>query len=281
MTVKKKRGRKPKGGKIVKMDKNIINEIVKENNIVLHLKCSSSDLKTQITTNTLNYSPDVVNNIESYQLYTNKKLNSFTFKNIDKKENKKKNGDICIIDEKLKNISTMLHNNEIPNKKSLCFWCTEKFNNSPIFIPKNKRGDSYNVYGYFCSAECAAAHLFNEKLDETIIWERYALLNSIYKCVYNYKERIRPAPKPFYILEKFFGNLTIDEYRSLNKNKNIYTVDKPLTRIMPELQNDSNTAPKIHSNLLHDITSKDYTFSLKSNRDKTTKQNIIQKNFNF
>tara|TARA_Y100000817_G_scaffold314597_1_gene314071 strand:+ start:259 stop:690 length:432 start_codon:yes stop_codon:yes gene_type:complete len=140
MTVKKKRGRKPKGGKIVKMDKNIINEIVKENNIVLHLKCSSSDLKTQITTNTLNYSPDVVNNIESYQLYTNKKLNSFTFKNIDKKESKKKNGDICIIDEKLKNISTMLHDNEIPNKKSLCFWCTEKFNNSPIFIPKNKRG---------------------------------------------------------------------------------------------------------------------------------------------
>ena len=71
----------------------------------------------------------------------------------------------------------------IPNKKSLCFWCTEKFNNNPIFIPKNKRGGSYEVYGYFCSAECATAFLFNENIDATITWERYSLLNSIYKGI--------------------------------------------------------------------------------------------------
>ena len=286
MNGKKKRGRKPKGGKIVKMDNHKVKKIMKENNIILHLKCSSSDLKQKITADRFSYSPTVVDNIESYQLYTNEKLTSFSFKNIEEENNskkgRKKSGGDCLIDEKLKTLSTMLHNNDIPNKKSLCFWCTEKFNNNPIFIPKNKRGGSYEVYGYFCSAECATAFLFNENIDATITWERYSLLNSIYKSIYNYKEKIKPAPKPFYILSKFFGNLSIEEFRNLNrKGKNIFIADKPLTRIMPELQKDANMTPKIHSNLLHEVSSKDYTFSLKSSKDRKTKQNIIQKNFNF
>ena len=176
----------------------------------------------------------------------------------------------------------MLHNNDIPNKKALCFWCTEKFSNKPIFIPKNKSKKSYEAYGYFCSAECAAAFLFNEKLDTSVVWERYSLLNSIYKNVYGYKDKIKPAPEPFYILDKFFGSLSIEEFRKLNKKgKNIFVSDKPLTRVMPELQNDRDVCPKIHTNLLHDVSSEDYTFSLKSKRDKKTKQNIIQKTFNF
>jgi hypothetical protein len=41
----KKRGRKPKGGKIVKTLTDVNkNQIMKKTNIILHLKCSSSDL---------------------------------------------------------------------------------------------------------------------------------------------------------------------------------------------------------------------------------------------
>jgi len=285
MNGKKKRGRKPKGGKIIQVQNHKIKPVSKENNVILHLKCSSADLKPKIVDDRLNYIPTVVEDIESYQLYTNKKLNTFSFKTIGdntKKSKTQKAGSGSRIDEKLKNISQMLHNNDIPNKKSLCFWCTETFNNKPIFIPKNKNKKSYDAYGYFCSAECATAFLFNEKLDTSIVWERYSLLNSIYKNVYGYKEKIRPAPEPFYILDKFFGNLSIDEFRSLNKKgNNIFISDKPLTRVMPELQHDTDIEPKIHTNLLHEVNCKEYTFCLKSNRDKKTKQNIIQKTFNF
>ena len=67
-------------------------------------------------------------------------------------------------------------------------------------------------------------------------------LNNIYKPVYNYNTNIKPSPQPFYLLDKYYGNLTIDEYRELSR-KNHYgvlmIVDKPLMRVMPELFNDN------------------------------------------
>ena len=43
------------------------------------------------------------------------------------------------------------------------------------------------------------------------------------------------------MLEKFYGNLSIEEYRKLLKNERlILVVDKPLTRILPELHEDNN-----------------------------------------
>ena len=51
-----------------------------------------------------------------------------------------------------------------------------------------------------------------------MMWERYALLNNIYGKVYNYETNIKPAPSPFYTLDKYYGNLTIQEYRKLLKN---------------------------------------------------------------
>jgi hypothetical protein len=42
-------------------------------------------------------------------------------------------------------------------------------------------------------------------------------------------------------LEKFYGNLNIQEYRSLLKNERLFlVVDKPLTRILPELHEDND-----------------------------------------
>ena len=34
----------------------------------------------------------------------------------------------------------------------------------------------------------------------------------------NYTKNIKPAPNPHYTLEKFYGNLSIQEYRRLLKN---------------------------------------------------------------
>jgi hypothetical protein len=49
--IPKKRGRKPKGGKIVKNEKNSINVNIEKKNIILHLKCKLSDIKVEDITN--------------------------------------------------------------------------------------------------------------------------------------------------------------------------------------------------------------------------------------
>jgi hypothetical protein len=42
-------------------------------------------------------------------------------------------------------------------------------------------------------------------------------------------------------LEKFYGNLSIQEYRKLLKTEHmLLVIDKPLTRILPELHEDTD-----------------------------------------
>ena len=43
------------------------------------------------------------------------------------------------------------------------------------------------------------------------------MLNSLYTPSFNYKHNIIPAPNPHYLLNKFYGNMTIKEYRELIK----------------------------------------------------------------
>ena len=146
-----------------------------------------------------------------------------------------------IIHEKLKNLQLNLHINNISDKKSACFWCTHEFDNPPIHIPKFLLNGSYHVYGCFCSPECAVAHLMEQSIDSSSKFERYHLLNQIYTKIYDYNRNIKPAPNPFYTLDKFFGNLSITEYRKLlAHDRLLFIVDKPLTRILPELHEDNN-----------------------------------------
>ena len=80
-----------------------------------------------------------------------------------------------------------------------------------------------------------------EQIDSSIKYERYFLLNHIYSRIYNYEKSVKPAPDPFYTLDKFFGNLTIDEYRNLIKTNRLYIlIDKPITRSLPELHEDND-----------------------------------------
>lgn len=207
--MQKKRGRKPKGGQIIK--KSIKKDLEECNkNIILHLKIKNNN----------------INPIKEYNYYNNTKSINNTNTNI--------------IQSKLKNLQYDLQTNSI-YKNSACFWCTYTFKTSPIFIPKTYLNNKYIVYGNFCSPQCATAYLFNEKLDSTIIYNRYSLLNSIYKDIYTYNKNIIPAPNPHYLLDKYFGNLSIDEYRKLlhQNNNTITIVDKPISNIFPELHSYS------------------------------------------
>jgi hypothetical protein len=154
---------------------------------------------------------------------------------------KNKENDIRDVWKKLKVLEHNLHVNNISDKKSACFWCTCEFDNPPVYIPKHFIKDSYHVYGCFCTPECATAYLMEENIDSSAKFERYHLINHVYSKIYDYKKNIKPAPNPFYLLDKYYGNLSIQEYRSLLRNERLFLiVDKPLTRILPELHEDND-----------------------------------------
>jgi hypothetical protein len=245
----KKRGRKPKGGKIIQQNITLENKDNNEPNIILHLKCSLKDIN-ETEYNSFIYDPNI-ENIQSFN-FDNKKTdfllnNDNNFKELNESyENSDENvddedNDIKIIWKKLNNLKIKLHKNDISDKRSACFWCTYEFNNPPIFIPKNEFKSSYQVYGCFCSPQCGAAYLMNEKIDSSIKFERYQLLNHVYGKIYNYTKNIKPAPNPYYLLDKYYGNLSIKEYRDLLNNEQLLlVVEKPLSNVFPELYEDNS-----------------------------------------
>jgi hypothetical protein len=259
--IPKKRGRKPKGGTIITAIENKSSIIEQVQNIILHLKCNINELQT-----------NTPQEITAFQFKNNKssdltfmQLNNLTANNHSKNEennesnnepninpnndlNKssncesKENNETKSILQKLEKLSFQLHIDKIYDKKSNCFFCTCEFDNNPIYIPKFQLNKLFHVYGCFCTPECACAHLMNDNnLDTASRFERYYLLNYIYGKIYNYEKNIKPAPSPFYLLDKYYGNLSIQEYRKLLKSERLLLiVDKPLVRSMPELHNDSD-----------------------------------------
>jgi hypothetical protein len=294
--VQKKRGRKPKGGKIVEISNIKDNQINSEPNVILHLKCCFDDLTdtndSDLDTYQFNDSKQTDLNyqylLKSNVIITNEDhINNDTFEN-----NVMTNGECgaCVSDnsletnkiiwKKLETLSLNLHNNNIPDKKSSCFWCTCEFDNPPIFIPKHEINKSYYVYGCFCSLECACAYLINENIDNATKFERYHLLNYIYGKIYNYEKNIKPAPNPYYTLSKYYGNLSIQEYRKLLKSDRLLLiVDKPLSRQLPELHEDNDDY--VLSSKSIPSASK---FKIKKNQKgqkNQTKGDILQENFNL
>ena len=285
----KKRGRKPKGGKIIQQSAFVDNNKEAKSNIILHLKCSLKDLETNILSE---------NNIESFNFANSNQLsfNIINDKTINKKNEKlfiqmentiEEDAEICDdektnkdsikdIWKKLKILEHNLHINNMCDKKSACFWCTYDFDNPPIYIPKHMIKDSYEVYGCFCSPECATAYLMEEHIDSSSKFERYYLLNNIYAKIYNFTKNIKPAPNPYYMLDKYYGNLTIQEYRSLLRNERLFlVVDKPLTRIFPELHEDNDDFI-INNKIIPSNTS--YHVKKKLLK-KQTKNNILSERF--
>ena len=274
----KKRGRKPKGGKIMPIVKSGTSIIEKSKNVILHLKCCLEDLHQE---NNFNGISAYDTKITDYQLINNNNIshiqdidshtnvnsscdannscnannnnnnnNSCNANNNSCNANNNNNncndGDYCSVNKeavlaKINKQRINLSTNNISDKRSACFWCTYDFHNPPIFIPKREKHDGYEVYGCFCTPECGVAYLMNEIIDSSIKFERYQLMNYIYGKSLQYESNIKPAPDPHYLLDKYYGNLSIEEYRStLHNNNYLVFVDKPLTHIFPEMFNDNH-----------------------------------------
>jgi hypothetical protein len=294
--VGKKRGRKPKGGKIIQQVIN--NEPQKEEkpNVILHLKCSMKDLQTSSQGNNFMESYNFLGGKGdlNYELLGNENVNTMnSYRDNDKGTTSITMLDTCYdcddydddsvckdstkeIWKKLKQLEHNLHINNVNNKRSACFWDTCEFDNPPIYIPKHFINGTYHVYGCFCSPECGVAYLMNESIDSSTKFERYHLFNHIYTKIYDYKKNIKPAPNPYYMLEKFYGNLSIQEYRSLLRNERLFLiVDKPLTRILPELHEDNDDF--ILNNKI--IPSNNYQVKTRLQRKKQNKSSILNEKF--
>lgn len=310
--IPKKRGRKPKGGKIVQTNSLNVFNMSHVPNIILHLKCGQQDLTKNKFISNIEYEPNI-QSVETFQ-FDNTKTNELGYSvinndittnvndyeknksyiynanldvedcnyNTNQQENtiledsKKEIDENQVLWSKLKELTYKLHTNTINDKKPACFWCTCDFDNPMILIPKHVLNKTYHCYGCFCSPECACAFLFQESIDTSTKFERYHLLNHIYCKIYNYEKNIKPAPNPFYTLNKYYGNLTIQEYRKLLKNERLLmVVDKPLSRILPELHEDNDDMISNGS-----INASSNKFKLRR-KPKQTKSDILSDNFNF
>ena len=286
----KKRGRKPKGGKIVQQVVSNTNQTDEPQNVILHLKCAMKDLQnTDIRDEGIeSYNFLTSKNNLKYEILENVNTNLINDKqSILATENETDETDetdetvICKdvnkeIWKKLKQLEQNLHINNVNNKRSACFWDTCEFDNPPIYIPKHFVNGTYHVYGCFCSPECGVAYLMNENIDSSAKFERYHLFNHIYSKVYDYKKNIKPAPNPYYMLEKYYGNLSTQEYRSLLRNERLFLiVDKPLTRILPELHEDNDEF--ILNNKI--IQTNNYNVKARIQRKKQNKSTILNEQF--
>ena len=290
----KKRGRKPKGGKIInKNQKNNVNTNYTPN-IILHLKTSNKELEQENNITNIDYDPNI-NEPEAFNMNTiknqyfqieetkekNKKISiKKNIKDI-KNECKLKKNDNKELWEKLNNLKKNLNSKNISDKSSHCFWCTCYFDNPTIYIPKSIYADKIDVYGCFCSPECALSYLKNENIDSSTLWERYSLLNNLYGKMYNYEKNIKPAPSPYYTLDKYYGNLSIQQYRKLLTNDRlIMIVDKPLSKILPEIYEENNEEPNIINNIFNEKKRTSNSYKLKSKEVFKSKTAILKDSFN-
>jgi len=312
----KKRGRKPKGGKITTQQLTDFDNKDEIPNIILHLKCSINDLQknsllhnehdnscggiesynstsikgADIHNNQYNLlaiknnQNENLNSINNYKVYNpniqesfNKQNNTSNNNNNIDYDDSEDQDNFKDIWKKINQLKLSFHKSDTcqnigANQRSACFWCTFDFDSPPIYIPKTIIKDVYQVYGCFCSPECSAAFLMNENIDTSTKFERYHLLNSLYGKIYKYEKSIKMAPNPYYLLNKYYGNLSINEYRKLFKSDQmIYVVNKPLTHILPELYEDNNDF------LLNNKIIPNNNISVKKN--KQLKNNIISEAF--
>ena len=311
--INKKRGRKPKAGLILN-SKGGLYDTTEVPNIILHLKCHVSDLKTNDSISSYEYTP-AISEVESYMAQSTylqpsdisrqknndvldeyesddsfemndtihdslsslpmniennvvnneppthpvmddakttfalngpekpatkpKKLNTVTDASIQVMNDRNQKE----IMKKIHRLKYSFHNGESiqtkMNHRPACFWDACEFDGPIYYIPIMIVNGVFQVSGCYCSPQCAVASLLKEPLDTSTKFERLHLLHLLYGAPNS--KGFKPAPNPHYLLDKFYGNLTIQEYRTLLKGPQmIHIVNKPLTHILPELYEDNN-----------------------------------------
>ena len=275
--VMKKRGRRPKEKYNFNTEPLVVTDHINESeNIIVKLPVKTSDLnQNEFMNNLYSYNPQLkepepydpnqdfniteknqMNFSEYKKSPTNRDLikkkkksdNYDTIKEERVEENKKPKRQIDLLlhnkynkEKKIKLLTELSNNNSecsYPNKTNIsCFWCSHEFQNQPWGIPLSYTDKKFNLFGVFCSPQCACSYLFNSEEFAEKKWESYSLLNLLYKEVYGEFIKILPAPSKLCLI-KFGGKIPIEKYREeLLQGNNIYLVKfPPVSSIIPVME---------------------------------------------
>jgi hypothetical protein len=300
--IPKKRGRKPKEKiySVKELPKTFF-EDNKNETFILHLPIKTSEDKEQyipIPNHNDNYS--YYNNDDNMLLTqvdlldtkpleyaydinllsTDKNISYINNKEDEMKTNK-------IIKKNLKNILYEFinaNNDKVwPEKTDIhCWWCCHQFTSIPCAMPEYYKKEKFYVSGCFCSFNCTASYNFSKNDDN--MWERYSLLNLMYKKLYNNNKfiKINLAP-PREVLKIFGGFMSIEEFRenSLKNEKTFHVIKPPLISIIPKIEenisnsskNSKNPFPIINENILNKTQN---NLKLKRNKPITNPNNTLQ-----
>ena len=267
--------KKTKGAKMIEAFVPEIITNVKPINIILQLKCSIRDIdeyihKSNWKFQNVSYNPAIPTDIQAYEDGSlHKSFGNYTpgvnitadlikptetnTNSTDTNNHGKCSCSCGLLEErttlnenelqKIKQLKISFYKNEMQEKKSDCFWCSYPYDNDPCYILNYGYNNEIYGHGSFCSPECGVAFLFGKQStwDDSAKTESYQLMNYYYGKPNGFQQSIKPALSPYYFLEKFYGNLTIQEYRKLTKsNHMMLVVDKPVTRILPEIHEDND-----------------------------------------
>jgi len=202
------------------------NEIIKEDLNYIH-KFNWYDEKNENLENLENFE-----NFENFHEVSNE-IKKNRNKNLERKCKYKKK-----INSTMKQFKYYNNLKKWPKNTSIwCFWDNHSFNSVPCAIPTKYLDGVYHLDGCFCSPECAAAYIFyGDETEEYIKYERYSLLNLLYKnALRNNELKIKLASQRR-VLNIYGGNLDINEFRALNSNykKTYNIIMPPFISIIPQ-----------------------------------------------
>ncbi len=278
------------------MEKN--NVVVEENNGI-HLFFDNENITTNAS-NSTNFSKNIFeDNDVNDKVVIDKSINE----KVDIKPEYTSNVDIpidskyeddCknnrIIKKNLKNIMYEFINGnndkKWPESTNIhCWWCCSSFNDIPCALPEYYKKEKFYVSGCFCSFNCCASYNFSRNDDA--MWERYSLLNLMYKKLYNKNfVKINLAP-PKETLKMFGGFLSIEEFReySIRNDKSFNIIRPPLISIIPKIEENiytNKTTKSINQNTNESILNKTQnTLKLKRNKPITNPNSTLQSFMDF
>lgn len=119
-----------------------------------------------------------------------------------------------------------------------CWHCANHFENEPFGLPEKYYGETFYVFGNFCSLNCALK--YNHDLHDHKVDDRSSLLYRMYAMMYeNPSDVIIPAP-PRETLIEFGGCYTIEEFRNITNimNKHVRMIMPPMLSIQPLIEED-------------------------------------------
>ncbi len=207
-SLKKKRGRKPKG-KIIDYNKQKLMKVNSEEiPIIAHLELTIDDTLSE--------------NLSESE----KKSSSIFIKNeetVNKKKIKSLEKELSLLKAKEDESKEKSINSEYNNVK--CWYCRNYFNGPPVRLPENYFKGKFICTGNFCSYNCAMSYNINLNDEKTSL--RNSLINLLYQKTYNNNELIKPSPS-WQVLKEYGGILSIEEFRNnLKQNTEEYVYLHP------------------------------------------------------